>query len=288
MSSPDWTEISKRNARSIQTTIGWIFWDPGAIERYVALGLPAQAGYLASRCTPFAGAGADAMVAALGSINPNGIRMVMGILGANVDAFLPYWKARDEAVLVGLEEYAPDILQPLTDFAPDMWNVAEQLPTVGRPFSASHLAMPRPTNPVLSGWHAVNYWREWRGDTHWALVAASGLSGGEASILHNAWLQYEGDWLSLSRGNTQDMIDTSWESLEAKGLANNRTVTPEGIALRHYIEVETDRICALPWQLLGQARSIEFAELFEPPCQQLLTRVDITAGPNYQPGSRIR
>jgi len=38
--APDWFEITRRNARSVQTTIGWIFWDPGAIARYAELGLP--------------------------------------------------------------------------------------------------------------------------------------------------------------------------------------------------------------------------------------------------------
>jgi len=41
-------------------------------------------------------------------------------------------------------------------------------------------------------------------------------------------------------------------------------------------------------ELLGEERSRWFAEAFEPPCEQLLTRVDVTAGPNYQPASRLR
>ncbi|MEZ5141780.1 MAG: hypothetical protein R2726_04580 [Acidimicrobiales bacterium] len=49
----------------------------------------------------------------------------------------------------------------------------------------------------------MNVLREWRGDTHWAIVAASGLSGSEASILHNAWLGYDRDWLSLSRATAR-------------------------------------------------------------------------------------
>ena len=40
----DWQAITKRNARSVQTTIGWIFWDPGAVRRYTDLG-PARAAW---------------------------------------------------------------------------------------------------------------------------------------------------------------------------------------------------------------------------------------------------
>ena len=57
----DWVEITRRNARSVQTTIGWIFWDPGAVERYGRLGLPGPLGYIAARAAPLAPAGADAV-----------------------------------------------------------------------------------------------------------------------------------------------------------------------------------------------------------------------------------
>jgi hypothetical protein len=43
-----------------------------------------------------------------------------------------------------------------------------------------------------------------------------------------------------------------------------------------------------PRTLLGEAASIRFADEFEPPCEQLLARVDLTAGTNYQPASRLR
>ena len=279
--------ITRRNARSVQTTIGWIFWDPGAVARYEALGLGGPLGYIAARGAPFAGAGPEALAASFGSISPLGIILVFTQLGSP-EEFQAFWEARNLAVLEGLAEHAPTILEPLADFGPDLWRVAEQLPVVGRPFAASHLGVARPEDPVLSGWQAVNYLREWRGDTHWALVATQGLSGDEASILHNAWLGYEGDWLSRSRGNTAGSIEAAWLGLEAKGLAADRTVNPAGLALRQWIEDETDRRTTRPWELLGEARAIEFAERFEPPCERLLARVDLTAGPNYQPASRIR
>ena len=65
-------------------------------------------------------------------------------------------------------------------------------------------------------------------------------------------------------------------------------VTAEAIALRQHIEDETDRLGALPWQLLGEEAAHRFAIDFEPPCEALLQRVDITAGPNYQAASRLR
>ena len=286
----DWTAVTTRNARSVQTTVGWIFWDPGAVARYEAAGMPeglaAPLGYIAARCAPLAAVGPAAVTAAFGSISPLGISAVFDLLDA--DGFTTMWAARDEAVAEGLVAHAPDIVEPLIDFGPELWSVVEALPVMGRVFFGAHLAVPRPADPLLSGWHAVNCLREWRGDTHWALVVAAGLTHPEASILHNAWLGYETDWLARSRGTSPDDLEFGWQALEHKGMAVGRSVTDEGIALRQRIEDDTDRLTTLPWELLGESRSIEFTERFEPPCVLLLHWVDETAGPNYQPASRIR
>ena len=282
--------MARRNARSVQTTVGWIFWDPGAIARYEAAGLPAglagPLGYIAARCAPLAPAGPAAVTAAFGSISPPAIAAVFDLLDA--DGFARIWAARDAAVAEGLAAHAPDSIEPLVDLGPDLWAVVEALPLVGRTFFAAHLDMPRPADPLLSGWHAVNCLREWRGDTHWALVVAAGLTHAEASILHNAWLGYEEDWLARSRGTSTEDIEAGWRRLGERGLADGRTVLPDGIALRQRIEDDTDRATTLPWELLGPGRSAEVADRLEPPCELLLARVDATAGPNYQPASRIR
>lgn len=290
MTDDDRVARTARNARSVQTTVGWIFWDPSAVARFEALGLPGPLGYIAARSAPLAPAGPDAVIAAFGSISPAGIRWAFDLLAGSGATFDDVWAARDEAVREGLEAHAPAILEPLARLGPLLWPVVEQLPSVGRTFYAAHLRMPRPADPVLSGWHAVNCLREWRGDTHWALVVAAGLTGVEASIVHNAWLGYEPDWLPQSRGTDAADLAAAWASLASRGLAaaDPLVVTAPGVALRQRIEDDTDRLTTMPWELLGPAESARFAEELEPPCELLLSRVDVTAGPNYQPGSRTR
>ncbi len=280
-------EVTRRNARCVQTLIGWIFWDPDAVTRYEELGLNGPLGYIASRAAPFAGAGAQATTAAFGSISPVGIELVFEHLKLPA-AFEAFWAARNAAVLDGLNQYAPDARDGLRALGPDLWRIVDQLPTVGRPFFASHLTFSRSEHPVLSGWHAVNCLREWRGDTHWAIVASLGLSGGEASILHNAWLGYDGDWLSQSRGNSDESIADSWRLLERKAYATDHVVTQSGLQLRQWIEDETDRRTTVVWELAGNELAARFADLFEPPCEILLHRVDVTAGVRFQPASRLR
>jgi hypothetical protein len=257
------------------------------VARYAGLGLPGPLGYIAARCAPLAPAGPDAVIAAFGSVSPPGIRAAFDLVSAST-SFADVWRARDEAVLDGLAVHAPDARGPLAVLGPRLWAAVDRLPTVGRVLFASHLSMPRPDDPVLSGWHAVNCLREWRGDTHWALVAAAGLTGVEASILHNAWLGYEPDWIPRSRGTAPGDLAAGWASLVAKGLAEDGRVTRAGVDLRQGIEDDTDRLTTVPWQLLGEELTVRFAEELEPPCVTLLARVDETAGPNYQPASRIR
>ncbi|HVA04587.1 MAG TPA: hypothetical protein VMU64_12690 [Acidimicrobiales bacterium] len=287
LTEAQWLDATRRNARSVQTLIGWTFWDPGALARYEVLGVPGPYGYVASRCAPLAPAGPDAVIAAFGSISPAVIRHTFELVGAG-SSFESLWEARDAAVLEGLAAFASSVLGPLEELGPALWPVVENLSSLGRTFFAAHLRMPRPADPVLSGWHAVNCLREWRGDTHWALVAGEGLSGPEASVLHNAWLGYEPDWIPISRGTSSEDLDAAWEALAGRGLAAGRTVNASGLALRQDIEDRTDALCMGVWRRLGEAATTRFPDEFEPGCALLLRRVDVTAGPNYQPASRIR
>ena len=138
-------------------------------------------------------------------------------------SFMDLWHARDAAVVEGLQAHAPAIVEPLIELGPLLWPVVDALPAVGRVFFAAHRAVPRPEDPLLSGWHAVNCIREWRGDTHWALIAAADLDGPQASILHNAHMRYEADWLPRSRGIADDDIAVGLDALEARGLADRKS-----------------------------------------------------------------
>lgn len=267
--TPDWFEITRRNARSVQTTIGWIFWDPGAVARYADLGIPKDfagpLGYMAARCAPLAAAGPDAVIAAFGSISPTGIRAAFDVLGHDPERFEACRLARDEAVAEGLREFAPSIVEPLIELGPELWSVVEQLPVMGRVFMAAHLALPRPDDPLLSGWHAVNCIREWRGDTHWAVVVAAGLTHPEASILHNAHVHYETDWMPKSRGATPEEIGAGWARSSERA---SRRSTP----------TVSDGCCPRGWRCVNASRT---TPIVSPRCRgSCSARSDRTGSPN--------
>ena len=52
--------------------------------------------------------------------------------------------------------------------------------------------------------------------------------------------------------------------------------------------LEIARLAGIVGASYGGMVALAFAERFEPPCELLLARVDVTAGPNYQPASRVR
>jgi len=67
--------LSARASFASHRLIGWVFWDPRAIELYSQLGVPNGAGYyIATRAAPLAPAGDEAVVAAFYSISPAFIR----------------------------------------------------------------------------------------------------------------------------------------------------------------------------------------------------------------------
>jgi hypothetical protein len=67
----DWLELTRRSSFASHRLIGWIYWDPRAIELYAQLGVPNGTGYYAaSRGAPLLSAGHQAVSAAFYSIHP--------------------------------------------------------------------------------------------------------------------------------------------------------------------------------------------------------------------------
>ncbi|MFZ9517033.1 MAG: helix-turn-helix domain-containing protein, partial [Ilumatobacteraceae bacterium] len=162
----NWRELSARASLASHRLIGWIYWDPDAIARYTALGVPNGLGYyVASRAAPLASSGNDAVVAAFYSIRKEFIDLCLDTARKHT-TFEDAYRVRNEAVARGLREYAPEIVAPLGEMATNLWDAADSLPLARRPLYAAHRSWPRcQDDAALSAWLAVNCIREWRGDT---------------------------------------------------------------------------------------------------------------------------
>jgi hypothetical protein len=284
----EWRELSRRAALQSHRLIGWIYWDPRAIANYAALGVPDGIGYyIATRGATLAQAGNDVVTAAFYSIHPGFVEFGLDQCRTHT-TFDAAAAARDAAVVAGLREYVPEICDELASMAPQLWAAADALPLAGRALFASTRAWPRPDDPLLSAWLAVNCLREWRGDTHWAIQIAENIGGTAAGILDGAWRNYDGDWLARSRGADDAALAIGFAELEARGLASDGAVNGAGIEYRQRLEDRLDDLCTAAWRHLGEDATRGFVELIEPVGGRLVERIDVTAGPNWMPAARER
>lgn len=283
----DWTALSARASLASHRLIGWIYWDPYAIAAYTQLGVPNGFGYyVASRCAPLAAAGPDVVTAACYSIRGDFIRLALELCAQHT-TFEAAYTVRNDAVGRGLREYSPAVETALASLAPKLWDAAESLPVAGRIMHAAHRSWPRvEDDPLVSAWLALNCIREWRGDTHFALLASHDISGVQAGLLHDAFLGYPGEWIPRSRGADDTQITEAIEGLSARGLMDGGKVNSVGLELRQAIEDETNRLSERAWRHLGEEATLDVCKTIEPFGATYLARIDATAGENWMPAAR--
>ena len=108
----------------------------------------------------------------------------------------------------------------------DLWQAVESLPLSRRVLYSAHRGWPRcEDQSALLAWLATNCIREWRGDTHWAILAAHEISGVQAGLLHDAFLGYPGDWIPRSRGADNTQLDEAWSLLDQRGFVTEKNLT---------------------------------------------------------------
>ena len=282
----DWEELSRRAAFASHRLIGWIYWDPRAIANYEALGVPDGFGYYVStRAATLGKAGNKAVSASFYSIHPDFIKASLDNCREHT-TFEKAAGARDAAVAPGLQQLTPEICEPLATMSPALWNAAEKLPLSGRALFASLLDWPRHEDPLTSAWLAVNAIREWRGDTHWAIMTSENIDGTMAGILDNAKHNYDDQWLPRSRGADDEAISFAFKKLAERGLANGEEVTTKGLEFREELERKLNNMASAAWRNLGIDQTIQFLELIEPVGSRYIDHIDRTAGSKWMPAGR--
>ena len=283
----DWLELTRRSSFASHRLIGWIYWDPRAIELYAQLGIPNGTGYyVASRAAPLLPAGHQAVAAAFYSIHPKFIEFAVTLAEQHA-SWSDIYAMRNQAVGEGLRKYVPEICNELESMGDELWQVADSLPESGRVCFAAHRQAPRVDDALVSSWLAVNCIREWRGDTHFAILTSEDISRVQAGILHDAHLNY-GGWIAQSRGADAEAITQAFADLESRGLAEDGVVSTAGLAVRELIEERTNELTQRAWQSFGFDNTERFLNMVEPIGERLMKRIDDTAGPNWMPAARER
>jgi hypothetical protein len=242
--------------------------------------------YITTRSAPLASVGNNAVTAAFYSIRKEFIDVCLDVARQHT-TFEDAYRVRNEAVARGLREYAPEIIDQLGALALPLWDAADSLPIGSRVLYAAHRAWPRcEEDPALSAWLAINCIREWRGDTHFAVLASRDVSGVQAGLLHDAYLGYPGDWIPRSRGADDAQLEEAWAALDARGFVSNGRINDTGLAFREQIEDTTNELCEKAWRHLGEQLTLDFVQLIEPIGHRFLARIDTTAGENWMPAAR--
>ena len=286
----DLLAVTARAGHAGHDLVGWLMWDPAAIEQYAALGVPNGAGWLVAwRLAPLGPVPSAVAAAATYSIHPAVVAMVMDIYRGVTDE-ASILEVRDSAVCAGLDSVAPGVAEAIAPLAGDLWRGVDAVHGGARPMFTATRAAPRPHDPVLSAWLAANCLRELRGDNHWIVCAAEGLDGVEVGLLHSVMVdedEYGGpEWIARSRGYDDEAVASGWARLESKGLAQAQQVTAAGRATRMRIERRTDELTAPAWAAVGHDAAFAFCDAVEPHHDGLLARINATAGPRWMPAMR--
>lgn len=207
--------------------------------------------------------------AALGTPNANTVTALFhGFAPPLVERALPdAWSraSRDEILATRLQ-MARDRLTPaispdavdidVARLAHELEVIVDGLDFAGRALAAAHAAVPKPEDPIGRLWWAATVLREYRGDSHVALLVAAGLDGAEANVLAVADGRAPADQ-QRARGWTDDQWAAAYDRLRHRTWvdAEGRT-TDVGRAARAQLEDATDRVSSACFDQEMQARAL--------------------------------
>ena len=168
-------------------------------------------------------------------------------------------RAREDSAVATLRRYGltDDSVRTAADLAA---KAARHAPLDGRPLFAANAALPWPSEPLATLWHATTLLREQRGDGHVAVLASSGLSGRESNVLHAAAGRVPAEMIMRSRDYDEDQWRGYQNQLAERGLLDGHgALTEAGLALKQHIEDTTD---ALSLSALAALDDAEVEQLF--------------------------
>ena len=249
--------LARKTWRTLEPIHGLIYFAPEASEEYEALGLPpAMGGYFASRAAAMGPVPAEVVIATFFNFHPPFVRETIpsawsiaspaAILEARYRAAARALRARlGDEVASSAEVEEAAVLARRAAEAATAW-------PEGRPLFAGHASLAWPDDPLLVLWHAQTLLREFRGDGHIAAMAAEGVGGVEALILHGATGDVPPATLRSSRRWPKDEWAAGEERLRSRGwLDGSGGLTDAGRTHRQWVEDRTDELAAPAYEVLG-------------------------------------
>ncbi|WP_050656161.1 SCO6745 family protein [Rhodococcus sp. 311R] len=263
-------ETARRVFRGAEPIHGMIYFTPFGAEAYAALGFThPRMGYFASRSAPMGAVAAEVTIATFFNFNPELVHAVLPeawtiatpeqILTARLDAV-------DRSLRKAWGEHVDGTeVREAAELARRAAERACNRPQ-GRPLFGRHASLPWPEEPHLVLWHAQSLLREFRGDSHVALLHAEGLNGVEALVVHAATGDVPAAALQMSRAWDNDQWAEGVEGVRARGWLEDGPelhLNEVGRDRRKRVEHQTDVLGSYPYEAIGEtgcSRLIEISE----------------------------
>jgi hypothetical protein len=272
--------LANRAARSGGMLHGLVYFAQEATDRYAALGVTGRSGYFASRAAPMGAVTADVVVATFYNFSPDLVRRSMAGVW---DITTP--EAMLDARRRGVDEALRTVLGPERVASAEIAEAAELARTaalaacehtIGRPLFAGHAGLDWPDDPLLVLWHGQTLLREFRGDGHIIALAAEGVNGREALVLHAAMGEVPRATLQSSREVSDEDWAATVASLHARGhLEADGSFTASGRAFRQAIEDRTDTLSMAAFEPLGDEGCQRYAAICGPLAQAIATSPEL-------------
>lgn len=209
-------------------------------------------GYFGFRAAPLGPAGPGTVIATFANFAPALVeRSVPDVWTFAEPAAL--LAARRSSAAAALRRVAPMVGEVAAKVSPLLARVVEAADRTGRPMFAANDDVPESSDPVETLWQRCTSLREHRGDGHVARIAAEGMSGLDAHLLQAGAGLVAGEELRAARGWTEEQWVLSQESLVRRGLLlADGSLSAAGAACKRELEAGTDRLAAVPWQVVGE------------------------------------
>lgn len=153
---------------------------------------------------------------------------------------------------------------------------AARAPLPGRPLFAANRALPEPSDPLASLWHAATLLREHRGDGHVAALTAAGIGGRESHVFHALGTGAPANVYAAARNLDDEEWTAIIASLRDRGLVDGAGALSEaGRRSKQAIEDVTDDLAWTAYQGLTGDELQELVQALRPITAAVIASGDI-------------
>jgi hypothetical protein len=181
--------------------------------------------------------------------------------------------AREKGCVNGLHRILGDLVDA-SDFGRAvelLTKAATSAPLEGRPMYAALRALPLPEQPVARLFHAASLLREHRGDGHVAALMGEGIGGLEAHVLLAIDMGIPAPTFGRIHHLPAAQLTGLIDAMKTRGLIRNEvSFTPAGRRVKDRVEALTDKLAAVPYEVLETAERGELIAALQPLARRLV------------------